>query len=108
MYTRVVSFTVLPDLCELTRDVIHHEVTPVLLEQPGLVDCVILQSSDEPTQFLGITFWVGRDHAEHYHSSVYLKLIERLKPYIDGNADVRFFTVDTSTFHHIEAGRLAP
>jgi hypothetical protein len=107
MYTRVVSFTVFPDLCELTREVIRNEITPVLLEQPGLVDCVILQSSEEPNQFLGITFWEGRNHAERYHRDVYLKLIERLKPYIDGKVDVRFFTVDTSTFHHIEAGRLA-
>jgi quinol monooxygenase YgiN len=107
MYSRVVSFTVLPDTCDVTREVIHQEIIPVLRKQPGLVDLLILQSSDEPNQFLVITFWETRDHAEHYHRDVYSELIGLLKLHIDGKADVRFFTVDTSTFHHISAGRAA-
>ncbi len=107
MYSRVVSFTVLPDTCELTREIIHEKIIPVLRKQQGLVDLVILQSSDEPNQFLAITLWETRDHADDYHRDVYSQLIGLLKAHIDGEADVRFFTVDTSTFHHIAAGRVA-
>ena len=57
MYTRVVSFSVLPDHCEIAREVLHTEITPVVRKQSGLVDYVILQSSHEPNQFVAITFW---------------------------------------------------
>ena len=107
MYSRVVSFTVLPDTCELTREIIHENIVPVLRKQRGLVDLLILQSSDEPNQFLALTLWETRDHAKHYHRDVYSQLIGLLKSHIDGEADVRFFTVDTATRYHIEAGEAA-
>ncbi len=107
MYTCIASFTVLPDTCELTREIIHEEIIPVLRRQPGLVDHMILQSGDEPSQFLVITFWETRDHAEDHHRNVYSQLIGLLKAHIDGEADVRFYSVDTSTLHHIAAGMVA-
>ncbi len=107
MYTCIASFTVLPDTCELTREIIHEEIIPVLRTQRGLVDLMILQSSDEPSQFLVITLWETRDHAENHHRDVYSQLIGLLKAHIDGEASVRFYAVDTSTSHHIAAGMLA-
>jgi hypothetical protein len=107
MYSRVVSFTVLPDTCELTREIIHEEIIPVLRKQKGMVDLLILQSSDEPCQFLAITFWETSDHAKDYHRDVYAQLIGLLKSQLDGEAEVRFFSVDTSTVHHIEEGLAA-
>ena len=104
MYSRIVSFTVLPDTCELTREIIHEKIIPVLRKQQGLVDLLILQSSDEPSQFLVITFWETRDHAENHHRDVYSQLIGLLKAHMDGEAGVRFYTVDTSVSHHIAAG----
>jgi quinol monooxygenase YgiN len=107
VYNCIVSFTVLPDTCELTREIIHEEIIPVLRKQHGLVDLMILQSSDEPNRFLVSTFWETKDHAENHHRDVYSQLIGLLKAHMDGEADVRFFTIDTSTFHHIEEGRVA-
>ncbi len=107
MYTCIASFTVLPDTCELTREIIHEEIIPVLRRQRGLIDLMILQSSDEPSQFLMITFWETRDHAEDHHRDVYAQWVELLKAHIDGEARIRFYTVDTSTFHHIAAGTVA-
>ncbi len=107
MYTCIASFTVLPDTCELTREIIHEEIIPVLRRQRGLVDLMILQSSDEPSQFQVVTFWQTRDHAENHHRDVYSQLIGLLKAHINGEAEVRFFSVDTSTFHHITAGTVA-
>jgi quinol monooxygenase YgiN len=107
VYSRVVSFTVLPDTCDLTREIIHEDIIPVLRKQRGMVDLMILQSSEEPNQFFAITLWETRDHAESYHRNVYSQLIQVLKAHMDGEAEVRFFTVDTSTFHRIEAGEVA-
>lgn len=107
MYSRVVSFTVLPDTCELTREIIHEEIIPALRRQKGMVDLVILQSGDEPNRFLAITFWETSDHAKDYHREVYSQLIGLLKSHLDGEAEVRFFNVDTSTFHRIEEGMAA-
>jgi heme-degrading monooxygenase HmoA len=107
VYSRVVSFIVRPDTCELTREIIHEKIVPALRKQRGLVDLLILQSSSEPNQFLAITLWQTKDHAENYHRDVYSQLAGMLEPYIDGNFDVRFFTVDTSSFHHIAEGRVA-
>jgi quinol monooxygenase YgiN len=103
MYNCIVSFTVLPDTCELTREIIHEEIIPLLRKQQGLVDLMILESSDEPSQFLVLTFWVTRGHAEDHHRNVYSELIRLMKPHIDGEAAVRFYTVDTSTVHQIAA-----
>jgi hypothetical protein len=55
MYHCIVSFTVLPDTCELSREIIHEEIIPLLRQQSGLVDIKVLQSSDEPSQFLVIS-----------------------------------------------------
>lgn len=107
MYTCTASFTVLPDTCELTREIIHEEIIPVLRKQPGLVDLMVLQSSDEPSRFAVITFWQTRDHAHDYHRDVYSQLIGLLKAHINGEARVHFYTVDTSTVHHISAGAVA-
>ena len=104
MYNCIVSFTVLPDTSSLTRDIIHEEVLPLLRKQPGLVDLMILQSSDEPSEFLVSTFWETRDHAENHHRYVYAELIGLLKLHMDGEAQVRFYNVDTSTAHHIAGG----
>ena len=90
MYTCIASFTVLPDTCELTREIIHEEIIPVLRNQQGLVDLMILESGKEPSQFLVVTFWKTRDHAEHHHRGVYSQLIGLLKPHMDGEAEVRF------------------
>lgn len=107
MYSRVVSFTVLPDTCELTREIIHEDILPVLRRQKGMVDLLILQSGNEPNQFLAITFWETSDQAKDYHRDVYSQLIGLLKSHLDGDADVRYFNVDTSTFHRIEEGMAA-
>ena len=107
MYTCIASFTVLPVTCELTREIIHEEIIPVLRKERGLVDLMILQSSGEPSQFLVITLWETRDHAHNHHRDVYFQLIKLLKVHMDGEAEVRFYTVDTSTFHHIAAGTAA-
>ena len=82
MYTCIASFTVLPDTCELTREIIHEEIIPVLRKERGLVDLMILQSSDEPSQFLVITSWETMDHAHNHHRDVYSQLIGLLKAHI--------------------------
>jgi quinol monooxygenase YgiN len=107
MYNCIVSFTVLPDTCELSREIIHEEIIPLLRKQQGLVDLMILESSDEPSQFLILTFWETRDHAAEHHRNVYSQLIGLMKAHMDGEAAVRFYTVDTSTFHRIAAGGAA-
>jgi Antibiotic biosynthesis monooxygenase len=107
MYTCIASFTVLPDTCELCREILHEEIVPVLRRQHGLMDLMIMQSSGEPSEFHVITFWETGDHAHDYHRDVYTPLINLLKVHMDGEANVWFFTVDTSTFHHIAAGLAA-
>jgi len=104
MYNHTVSFHVLPDTSSLTRDIIHEEILPVLRKQPGLVDLLVLQSSDEPCEFIVSTFWETQDHAENHHRYVYSELMALLKMHMDGEAKVRFYSVDTSTAHHIAAG----
>ena len=104
MYNHTVSFHVLPDTCSLTRDIIHDDILPLLRKQPGLLDLLVLQSSDEPSEFLVSTFWETRDHAENHHRYVYAELIGLLKMHMDGEAQVRFYNVDTSSAHHIASG----
>jgi len=104
MYNCIVSFSVLPDTSSLTRDIIRDEILPLLYKQPGLVDLLILQSSDEPSEFLVSTFWETRDHAENHHRYVYAQLISLLKLHMDGEAKVRFYNVETSLAHHIAGG----
>jgi quinol monooxygenase YgiN len=104
MYNHTVSFHVLPDTSSLTRDIIHDEILPVLCKQPGLVDLMVLQSSDEPCEFIVSTFWETKDHAENHHRYVYAELIALLRMHLDGEAKVRFYNVDTWTTHRIAKG----
>ncbi len=104
MYNHTISFHVLPDTSSLTRDIIHDEILPLLCKQPGLIDLLVMQSSDEPCQFVVSTFWETKDHAENHHRYVYEPLIAMLKMHMDGEAKVRFYNVDTWTTHRITEG----
>lgn len=104
MYNHTISFHVLPDTSLLTRDIIHDEILPLLRRQPGLADLLVMQSGDEPCEFVVSTFWETRDHAENHHRYVYAQLIALLKIHMDGEAKVRFYNVDTWTTHRIAEG----
>lgn len=85
---------------ELAR-LIHDQALPILKNQAGFVDEVILFSPETPDRGVALSFWEGRENAEKYHREAFPRLTELMRPVLDGAPQVRTFDVIASTAHKI-------
>lgn len=54
---------------------------------------------DEKNHAIGISLWENRESAEHYRTSTYPKVLEKLQPVIQGSPTVETYEVATSTLN---------
>jgi len=107
MYTRIVECQVKTGKKDEFTNKLHNEVLPILRQQPGFVDLVSLLSEKNSERMISISFWNSKDEAERYQREHYKGIVEILKPLIKRDPTVETYTVDTSTTHHIAAGKAA-
>ncbi len=85
---------------ELART-INDQALPILKNQPGFVDDVVLFSPDNPDRGVALSFWKSREDAEKYNRETFSKVNELMRPALEGAPQVRTFDVVTSTAHQI-------
>ena len=56
MFSRVVAVTTKPGKAGELSKTIHDKILPILRNQPGFVDVVLLVSNTEPDQVLALSF----------------------------------------------------
>jgi heme-degrading monooxygenase HmoA len=93
MFTRVVEVKAKSGKARELAKTIHDKALPILKEQSGFVDEVVLVSDAEPDQILALSFWDSQQHAERYNREQYPKINQLI--------------VDTSTGHKITASKAA-
>lgn len=91
---------------ELAR-AINDQALPILKNQPGFVDEVVLFSLDNPDRGVAMSFWKSREDAEKYNQEIFPKLNELMRPVLEGTPQVRIFDVVTSTPHKIVPAKAA-
>lgn len=72
----------------------ENEVLPMLRQQDGFREELTLVS---PDRCLGISLWKDESSAKRYHESTYPKVVEKLKPAIEGQPNVENYEVALTT-----------
>jgi heme-degrading monooxygenase HmoA len=71
MFTRVVAIRTKPGKAREFAKTIHDEILPIIEDQPGFVDEILLVSDSEPDQILDLSFWNSQQDAERYSHEQY-------------------------------------
>ena len=107
MFTRVVELTCKAEKAKDLTQTIDEKVLPLLKQQRGFVDEMVLVSHAEPNRVIGISFWNSQADAEQYHRDHFPKVQDMVRHFCENEPTVRTFDVHTSTTHRIAAGRAA-
>jgi len=107
MYTRIVECHLIPGTKDEMLSKLMKEVTPVLQSQPGFVDMIGLTDENDPDRLLAISLWQSKEDAERYHRDHFQMVADIIAPALKRSPTVQTFTVNTSTAHHIAAGKAA-
>src|SRR5208337_4656258 len=107
MFTRVVSMTCKPGQAKQACKSICDIALPILKKQKGFLDEIVLVSSTDPNELLGLSFWDSREEAEAYHREQFPKIRERLEDALATAPIVEPYEVDISTAHRVTEGKAA-
>src|SRR5579883_1240749 len=107
MYTRMVEVTAKPGKTDQLLETMKDTVLRKLRSQPGFIDLVGLVSERNRSRLVAISFWDSKESAERYHNEHFREIADMIRPFMDKEPTVDTFQVDTSTFHHIAAGKAA-
>lgn len=107
MFTRVVEVTTKTGKSHELANTIHEKIIPILRQQSGFLDEMVLISDMEANRVLAISYWKNKDDADRYEREHFGKVTEILSNLLETSPVVRTFQVHTSTLHKIAAERAA-
>ncbi|MFQ5641357.1 MAG: putative quinol monooxygenase [bacterium] len=83
MFMRVVQAKMNPEKIVGIERVYKEKILPELQKTPGCLCARLIQSSQEPNEFLSMTLWDTQKHAENYEKGgLFQKLLDLLKPFM--------------------------
>jgi heme-degrading monooxygenase HmoA len=83
MFSRVVAVRTKPEKARQFAKTIQDKVLPILEEQPGFVDEIILVSDTEPDEILALSFWESQQDAERYTHEQYPQINELISNLVE-------------------------
>ncbi len=107
MFTRVLEIASKAGKMKELSNTVTDKVLPILRNQPGFVDEIVLVSTEDPNRMLSMSFWRTQHDAEIYQNEQYSKINDLVKNLVETKPVVRTFNVDHSTQHKIAAGKAA-
>jgi heme-degrading monooxygenase HmoA len=107
MFTRVVEVQAKPGRAKELCNTIAEKALPILRNQPGFVDELVMVSSTQSDRILAISLWKTQEDAERYNREQYPTVNELIKNQVASAPKVQTFTVNLSTAHRIAAGKAA-
>lgn len=107
MFTRIVEVTAKSGKgAELVR-AINEKTLPILKDQAGFVDEIVLVSKDSPDRLVTLSFWQTPEDAEKYNRETFPRINEIVAGVITNPPRVQTFEVAASTVHDIVTKRAA-
>jgi heme-degrading monooxygenase HmoA len=76
MFSRVVAVTAKSGKAKEVAKIIQDRALPILKDQQGFVDELVLVSDTEPDQILALSFWKTRQDADRYKHEQYPRINE--------------------------------
>jgi heme-degrading monooxygenase HmoA len=107
MFTRVVEVQAKPGRAKELCNTIAEKALPILRNQPGFVDELVMVSNTQSDRLLAISLWKTQEDAERYNREQYPTVNELIKNQVASAPKVQTFTVSLSTAHRIAAGKAA-
>lgn len=107
MFTRVVEVQAKPGRAKDLCNTIAEKALPILRNQPGFVDELVMVSTTESDRVLAISLWKTQEDAERYNREQYPTVNELIQNQVASAPKVQTFTVNHSTTHRIAAGKAA-
>jgi heme-degrading monooxygenase HmoA len=107
MFTRVVAVRTKQGKSGELAKTIREKILPILEDQPGFVDEILLVSNTEPDQILSLSFWKSQQDAERYTHEEYPRINELISHLVESPPFSRTFNVDIFTSHKITRGKAA-
>jgi heme-degrading monooxygenase HmoA len=101
MFSRVVAVRTKPGKARALAKAIHDKILPILEDQPGFVDEILLVSDTEPDQILSLSFWKSQQDAERYSHEQYPRINELISHLVESAPVPKTFNVDAFTSHNI-------
>jgi heme-degrading monooxygenase HmoA len=107
MFTRVVAVRTKPGKAKEFAKTIHDKILPILEDQPGFVDEILLVSDAEPDQILALSFWKSQQDAERYTHEEYPRINELISHLVESAPVSRTYHVDIFISHKITGSKAA-
>ena len=95
-FARKVEFTIRSGQEKELNKVFEGKILGILQKQKGFQDELVLTSGRKAT---AISLWDTKANAEAYQTTAYPKVLEALKPVIDGTPHVESCDVPCATLH---------
>lgn len=107
MYAHALELTTRPGKLREVIRILREAVIPMLRDQPGFVQELILASDAEPDRVLALTLWTRREHAEWVHRHHSSKIRHTLEPLLEFEPVIRTFNVENGQAPAGRVGRPA-
>jgi len=107
MFTRVVEVQAKAGRARDLCNTIAEKALPILRNQPGFVDELVMVSNTQSDRILAISLWRSQEDAERYNREQYPTVNELIQSQVASAPKVQTFTVDLSTTHRIASGKAA-
>lgn len=107
MFARIVDCQAKAGHTDEVNAMLRNEVLPVLKEQSGFVDLIVLSDKLFAERMVCISLWHSREDAHRYHQHTYDVIMEMLQPQLETRPTLETFVVNTSTAHQIAVSRVA-
>jgi len=97
MFIRVVECQAKTGLTEAVIKKVNECVLPILQEQPGFVDLLVLSSKADSERLVCVTFWTSPGDAETYQRRHYDTIARMLKPILESSPRLQISTAVAPT-----------
>jgi heme-degrading monooxygenase HmoA len=105
MFSRVVAVKAKPGKAREFAKTIQDKILPILKDQPGFVDVILLSSNTEADQILALSFWRSQQDAERYTHEQFPRINELISHLVESTPVSRTHNVDAFTSHNIAPGQ---
>jgi len=106
MVARIAQVTAKPGQASNISQAARERLVPMLKQQAGFIDAVILNSESDPNEFVTITLYKSKEDAEKALQQGQ-QLRESIRPLLQGDPVFRTFNVEISTMHNLGITRAA-
>ena len=83
MFLRLTSFKLLPDKIQEAKQLFNSEVMPVVRQQKGNINILLLEPTDMTDDFISLSQWESKADADAYdNAGTYRELVKKLEGFL--------------------------